>query len=337
VPISIVVPVFDGAGTLAECLAALAAATAPGDELIVVDDGSRDRSADIAADAAAQVVRLPGNRGPAAARNAGARAARGDVLLFVDADVVVAPDAIERVRSTLAARSELAAMFGSYDDRPRAPDLVSQYRNLLHRYVHQQASAEAFSFWSGCGAVRRAAFEEVGGFDERRWRWSIEDIELGYRLRAAGHRILLDKDLACTHLKRWTLASMLRTDLTARAIPWTRLLLESPSAARDLNLTMAQRFSVALVGLALAALGLALRWPALVSVALLAFAAVVILNRDFYAFLADRRGIGFALASIPLHVLYFVCSGLGFAYATIGYRLGQRAPSVTSVPPSARA
>jgi hypothetical protein len=331
VPISIVVPVYDGAATLGECLAALVASTMPGDEIIVVDDGSTDRSADLARDVGVAVVRLPGNRGPAAARNAGARIARGDVLLFVDADVVLAADAVARVRATLAARPELAAMFGSYDDRPRAETVVSQYRNLLHRYVHQQGSPEAFSFWAGCGAVRRAAFAEVGGFDERAWRWSIEDIELGYRLRAAGHRIFLDKELACTHLKRWTLSSMLRTDLTARAIPWTRLILESPRAAHDLNLTLAQRYSVALVGLALATFVLALRWPALLAVGLTAFAAVVVLNRDFYVFLAGRRGVGFALASIPLHGLYFVCSGLGFAYATIGYHLGQRAPDASRV------
>ena len=328
-------PVYDGAATLEECLAALVASTLPGDEIIVVDDGSTDSSADRATAAGVRVVRLPGNRGPAAARNAGARIARGDVLLFVDADVVVAADVVARVRATLAARPEIAAMFGSYDDRPRAQSVVSQYRNLLHRWVHQQGSPEAFTFWAGCGAVRRAAFVEVGGFDERAWRWSIEDIELGYRLRGAGHRILLDKDLACTHLKRWTLVSMLRTDLTARAIPWTRLILESPGAARDLNLTVAQRCSVALVGIALMAAVLALRWPAVLSVGIAALAGVVALNRDFYAFLADRGGAGFALASIPLHVLYFVCSGLGFAYASIGHRLGVRAPSGPGIPSSA--
>lgn len=326
-PIAVVIPVYDGASTLAECLGAVRGALAPGDELVVVDDASNDASAALAEAAGARVLRQPVNRGQAAARNVGVAATTADVLLFVDADVVMAPDAVERIRRTFAARPEIAAVFGSYDDAPRAPGVVSRYRNLLHHWVHQHGAAEAFSFWAGCGAVRRAAFDAVGGFDERAWRRAIEDIDLGYRLRGAGLRILLDHDLHCTHLKHWTLASMLRTDLWLRAVPWTRLMLESPATARDLNLTLVQRLSVALVGAALAATVLAIRWPALVVAAGLALAAVVLLNRDFYLFLARRRGAGFALASIPLHLLYFLCSGLGFAWARAGYAFGLRAPT----------
>ena len=58
--------------------------------------------------------------------------------------------------------------------------MVSQYRNLLHHFVHQHGHAEASTFWAGCGAIRRAAFDAVGGFDAARFpRPSIEDIELG--------------------------------------------------------------------------------------------------------------------------------------------------------------
>ena len=77
---------------------------------------------------------------------------------------------------------------------PRLQGVVSQYRNLLHHFVHQHGNSEASTFWAGCGAIRRSVFEEMGGFDEQRFPTpSIEDIELGYRLRQAGHRILLDK------------------------------------------------------------------------------------------------------------------------------------------------
>jgi GT2 family glycosyltransferase len=322
--LSIIVPVYDGAATLDRCLAALRREMAPGDELLVVDDASTDDSGAIAAAAGAEVVRLSVNRGQAAGRNVGARKAQGEVLFFVDADVVVHPGAVARVRALLAGRPEIAAVFGSYDDAPPAPGIVAAYRNLLHHWVHQRGSAEAFSFWAGCGAVRRDVFDAVGGFDERPWRRAIEDIELGYRLRAAGHRILLDHGLLSTHLKRWTLRSMLWTDVALRAVPWTRLMLETPTAGRDLNLTLAQRASVALVALGIAALVLALRWPWLASVGLSAVAGVVFLNRDFYAFLARRRGLGFALAAVPLHVLYFVCSGVGYAWAAAGHALGRR-------------
>lgn len=315
--LSIVVPVFNGAATLPACLAALTPELDLGDQLLVIDDTSTDASGAIAAAAGAEVVRLPENRGQAAARNVGARMAHGEVLLFVDADVVVHPGAVARVRATFEARPEISALFGSYDDAPPGPGIVAVYRNLLHHYVHQQGRADAFTFWAGCGAVRREAFAAVGGFDEQPRRRAIEDIELGYRLRAAGHRIFLDHGLFSTHLKRWTLVSMLWTDLALRAVPWTRLMRETPAAGRDLNLTFAQRASVALVGGGLAALLAAPWWPALASAGLTALAAVVVLNRNFYGFLARRRGLGFALACIPLHLLYFTCSGLGYAWGSL--------------------
>lgn len=319
--VSIVVPVYQGAPTLPECLRALRAAAAPEDELIVVDDASTDGGATIAAAAGATVVRLSSNHGPARARNVGAAAAHGDVLLFVDADVALAPDAVARVRRALALHPEIAAVFGSYDDRPRAPGLVSQYRNLLHHFVHQHGAADAFSFWAGCGAVRREPFERVGGFDGC-WR-AIEDIELGYRLRAAGFRILLDHDLQGSHLKRWTLRSMLWTDLTQRAAPWARLALEHRAAPRDLNLGTAQRVSLVLVFAALGALAVAPWRPVLAVAALGALVAVVVLNREFYRFLARVRGPAFALASVPLHFLYFICGGLGVAYAGTAFALAR--------------
>jgi GT2 family glycosyltransferase len=320
---TIIVPVYNGATTLPDCLNALRASVPVGDELIVVDDASTDGSAAVAEALGVRVLRLAENGGAATARNAGARAAHGDVLLFVDADVVVAADAVARVRHTLATRPEIAAVFGSYDDHPRAAGLVSQYRNLLHHFVHQRGAPEAFSFWAGCGAVRRAVFEHVGGFDPRPIRRDIEDIELGYRVHAAGYRILLDREIQGTHLKRWTLRSMLWTDLMRRAVPWTRLILASGAAPRDLNLGRAQRWSVALVGSACAAFLLAPWRPALLGLTAVALTVVLVLNRELYAFLGRARGPRFAVACMPLHALYFVCSGLGFLYVWSGVALAR--------------
>ena len=103
----------------------------------------------------ATVITTPGPAGPAKARNVGARAAIGDLLLFVDADVVVEPNTVDVVQSLFAADPKLDAVIGSYDDAPGQTNFVSQYRNLMHHYVHQHASAEATTFWGACGAIRR--------------------------------------------------------------------------------------------------------------------------------------------------------------------------------------
>jgi hypothetical protein len=212
-------------------------------------------------------------------------------------------------------------MFGSYDARPRAQGVVSQYRNLLHHFVHQTGSAEASTFWAGCGAIRRSAFEAVGGFDEA--RRCMEDIELGYRLRRAGYRIRLDKALYGTHLKRWTLRSVIRTDTVCRAVPWARLLLEH-KVPNDLNIKPGQRVSVALVLVASLALLLARFRVELLALAAAALFGVVVLNRDLYTFFYRQRGLRFALASVPLHLLQYLCSGLSYAYVWIEFQLRRR-------------
>src|SRR5215831_12371129 len=113
--VTVIVPVYNGRATLGSCLAALEASRAGPAEVIVVDDASTDGSGSLAAAMGARVIRLEANSGPAAARNRGAAQATGDVLFFVDADVAVAPGAVDRVRSALHGRRDLAALFGSYD------------------------------------------------------------------------------------------------------------------------------------------------------------------------------------------------------------------------------
>ena len=189
-------PVYNDQEGLGQCLTALTTSCPPGAEIIVVDDASTDGSAAVAARPGVRCSGFPTNAGPAAARNYGAQHARGDALLFVDSDVVVAPGTLEQVATLLAGHPDVAAVFGSYDASPAAAGTVSRYKNLLHHFVHQDGAAEASTFWAGCGAIRRSAFAAVGGFDQARFRRpSIEDIELGQRLRRAGHRILLDKTL----------------------------------------------------------------------------------------------------------------------------------------------
>lgn len=316
--ISIIVPVYNDPLNLRECLSALQRTQDGTVEILVVDDASTDETPTVATQAGVSLWRLAKNSGPAAARNYGARHANGDILFFVDADVVIAPDALARIHTVFAAQPDLAAVFGSYDTHPRASTVISQYRNLLHHFVHQNGNPQASTFWAGCGAIRKAVFFAVGGFDTHNFpRASIEDIELGYRLRHAGYRIFLDKTLQGTHLKRWTLRSMMWTDIACRAIPWSRLMMTMPRASTDLNLSFTQRLSVLLTAVALTTLIGALFQPWLLVVALVALLGVGALNIALYAFFFRQRGLFFMCACIPLHLLYFLCSGMGYGYVRI--------------------
>ena len=308
--ISVIVPVYNGERFLQRCLEPL---TASGKEVIVVDDCSTDKSAEISRQLGATVLHMPRQSGPAGARNHGAQIALGEILLFVDADVVLQSDSLERVADDFVKNPDIAAVFGSYDDDPAEENFISQYKNLFHHFVHQQSRIDAQTFWAGCGAVRREVFLAVGGFNSERYpRPSIEDIELGYRMRARGYRILLDKQLQGKHLKKWDLKSLLHADIFCRAVPWSMLILESKGMVNDLNLQTSDRISAILAGLSVAIIPLSILNPQLLIVVLILLAIITLLNHKLYRFLIHRKGLGFAILSFPLHWLYYLYSGVTF-------------------------
>lgn len=310
--ISIIVPAHRADRALERCLEAIGRLCGNHCECIVVDDGSPESRVSAAAAAAGfRTARSEQTRGPAAARNRGALAAEGELLFFVDADVLVPEGAAIEVLAFFDAHPEVAALFGSYDTEPEAPGLVSQYKNLTHHYVHQNGRVDAFTFWAGCGAIRRSAFLAAGGFDERYKRPCIEDIELGYRLTRRRERIVLLKSLMVTHLKRWTFREAVRSDVVHRGVPWVRLLLSSPGAVvSDLNLGWSYRLSVALVWMA-AATAIATVWsPAVALIAFAAVGGVVGVNRHYLRWLVETRGWWFAVRVVPLYLLHHFCNGL---------------------------
>jgi GT2 family glycosyltransferase len=275
--ISAIVPATNRPDTLELCRDALLRCASPPDEVILVCE--------------------PEDANAAAARNVGARRAGSDVLLFVDSDVVVGEDAVARIRAAFDAEPDLVALFGSYDDSPAAPGVASTFRNLLHHHVHQHSPGPATTFWTGLGAVRRDAFEEVGGFDES--VAFMEDIDLGMRLSSRGARIVLDPEVLGTHLKHWSVWSMVRTDFAARGVPWVRLLLRHRHSAGALNLSWRHRLSA--VASILGVTAFACRRP---RIALASGGALVALNRDFYTLLLRRRGPLEAGAGVALHALH---------------------------------
>lgn len=333
--ISVIIPVHNGGDAFEACLRGLADAAPAPTEILIVPDGESDGSWRRAKAYGARILDpTPTPHGPAHARNRGAEAARGDILFFVDADVVIHPNAIERVRAVFQDDPDVDALIGSYDDTPGATSFLSQYRNLLHHYVHQTSDVEASTFWGACGAIKRAVFLEVGGFDEDYARPSIEDIELGYRLKRAGHRIRLCKTLQVKHLKHWSAASILKTDFLSRALPWTELILRDKAFINDLNLRHTSRFSVVAVYLLLAALVASFLWPEFLFLAATSAGALLVLNFPLYRFFYQKRGLLFALGTLPWHWLFYLYSGLAFALGITRHLLGIRRPKQGEAAPA---
>lgn len=320
--LSIIVPTLNAGSYIKECLGMLLSQQDNKMEIIVVDDASDDNTAELAVSMGVKVYPLETHSGPSVARNLGAKKAKGEILFFIDSDVVIHPGGLQRVCDFFGANPDVSAVFGSYDTTPMEEGVVTQYRNLLHHFVHQKGRKEASTFWSGCGAVRRSVFNELCGFNEIDYPMCIEDIEFGYRLRHANHKVVLDRNLLCTHMKRWTFLKTFKTDVFCRAIPWTRLNLIRNVSPNDLNIKHSQKISVVLTALSLVGLLLSYFDPwGLLGVVCLVF-AIVLLNSSLFLFFWRRRGFVFAMACVPLHLFYFFYSGLSFLYVLLAFKLG---------------
>ena len=315
--ISVIMPVYNGAEFIPQSLPPLVEMMHRGEilEVIVVDDGSTDGSKQMAESMGAKVLSSGGRLGPGGARNQAANSALGDILWFVDADVVVHSDAARRLAIGFDVE-QIVAVFGSYDSNPPARNFFSQYKNLVHHYYHNRAKDEAHTFWSGCGAVRRTAFLGCGGFDVERYQYpSIEDIELGHRMIKAGGRIRLLRDLQCTHLKVWRFWNLIHTEIFRRAIPWSRLIVTSGEGIpNDLNVGVAEQARAVLAGTLFLAILVSL--AGYISPIWVLFLGLLVLlaNREITAFFNRRGGFLFALCAIFFHQIYYLYSASAFAW-----------------------
>ncbi len=316
--VSVIIPNHNSAPLLRLCLTALRAAESadmPLHEVIVVDDASTDDGASVAVarEFGAIIYELEKNVGPACARNHGVQHATGEILWFLDADVEVVPEAVNLVVPYFDDHPEASAVIGSYDDDPSDPNAVSQFKNLFHHFVHQNAGGAVSSFWSGCGVVRAEVFREIGGFDEAYWdRPSVEDIHVGYLLGRHGHEIGVLKPLQVKHHKRWTLIGLVKTDVFDRAIPWTAMLLHNRGqGSSELNLGWTYRASVIAVYLAILAVPAGFFAPWIWAAIPFCLAVPVRLNSKLVGFFKSRRGWVFLISAIPLLWLYFFYCGVG--------------------------
>jgi len=316
--IAVVIPAYNAAATLPDCLAALSRSERQPEEVVLFDDGSTDGTARIARSAGLKVLRKGQPRqGPAVGRNVAAAAVDADIIVFIDADVSVHPKALDRLAEPIV-NGEAVASFGSYDDKPKSTRLPALYANLRHHWVHQQGQRQAFTFWSGLGAIRSDTFRAHGGFDPRFGEPSIEDIDLGTRIIEKGGSIWLIKGALGTHQKDWGLLQLWRTDIFCRAIPWARLMVEGRGRADDLNISRKERASAVCAHLVwVATLAMALRpslWPA----PLIALAAYVALNARFFVFLFRSGGTRAGVAGLFLHWCYHAYASATFALVAGG-------------------
>lgn len=208
--VSVVVPVYNGASTIGACLEALLAQTVPADryEVIVVDDGSSDETRQIVGGYQARLI-AQSHQGPAAARNRGVARARGEIVLFTDADCVASRSWISQMLSPFD-DEDVVGVKGAY--RTRQTGLVPRFAQCEYeeRY-HRMARRGQIDFVDTYAAgYRREVFLREGGFDVGYPKASVEDQEFSFRLAERGYRMVFNRQAVVYHQHPRTLAAYLR-------------------------------------------------------------------------------------------------------------------------------
>jgi len=324
--LSVVMPVYNAESTLAECLTRLCNSSFGDFEIVLVDDGSTDHTRAIAANFPVRIVRSAGRVGPAAARNVGAGAADGDVLFFLDSDVMVRPDTVSRVAAAFE-RTDVEGVIGVQAADMRHRDLPSQYKNLWMRWTYLQKTGDVPLFYTTAAAIRREAFLRAGGFDQSYATPNVEDTAFGQKLAQLGIRVRVAPDVEVEHVKRYSIAGLLRTDFM-RAVSMTRLKLRERRDFASNNTSIPSTYMasvpLAMVAALLLVAGAVLGMAPLTVAGCLALGGTVVLNHGFVGAIRESEGWGRALASIPLLWLELLVVGAGTGIGMISYVVGRR-------------
>lgn len=294
--ISIIIPVYNGEKTIAACLEAIFRSSYKDYEIIVVDDGSEDRSAEIV-EGFNEGVRLIRQQtsGPASARNKGAELAKGEILFFIDSDVLIREDTLKVISDTFRKDPEIAAIVGVYAKDSISKGFFPQYDSLRKHYEWTNTMCNYTTiFTTARGAIKKGIFNEIGGFDEGYKGALVEDFKFGYRL-SDKYKILLDKELQGSHYSPSFVKGI--ETFYQRSFLWARLFIKRKKFDNVKTTKLAALNSlIAFSGTIQMLISIVL--PSLTLPGLLCLGIHLLINLRFYHFVLMERGYVFMLQSI---------------------------------------
>lgn len=210
--ISVVIPAFNAAKTLGKCLDAFSSSTKKPKEIIVVNDNSNDNTLEIANRYVTTILNNNGENGANICRNIGANAATGDIVLFIDSDVQIHPDTIEKIHLEFS-NSSATAVVGCYSAFPEQKGIMTRYKNLWIRFSYLQSQKKIDWIFGAVSAIKTDVFKSMGGFNTNlQAKNGVDDLEFGKRLIAGGYKIILNKEVEVDHLKEFTFKSFVKNE-----------------------------------------------------------------------------------------------------------------------------
>ncbi|GAT79517.1 glycosyl transferase [Streptomyces sp. F-3] len=318
--VSVVIPNYNYGNSIGLCIDAALQQTYSPLEVIVVDDHSTDDSLNIARRRDVTVLQTPRNSGVAVARNTGAAAARGEILFFVDSDVALRPDAVEKAVDELLAHPEYGAVCGIYEDEPLIRDSIVEECRVLQAYCWRMDSLGTVSFlFSSLTAIPRKVFQEVGPFNPRLRQ--TEEVDYGERM-SARYQIRVTPHVLGRHDDDDKLLPLLRK-LYRRARLRIPLFVQRRRFAKGFETASRSLAALAAFG-AVAALPLALLHPAWLAVPAVLAGASFTGDLAMYRYVLKRRGWRFLTVFSAVAFATNVAISAGIAAGVVQWLLSPR-------------
>jgi len=316
--ISIIIPAHNSSRTIKLCLDAAKNQTIPPHEIIVVDDASSDNTLELIKGHNTILLRNSLNKGPAYARNEGARKATGDMLFFIDSDTVIPADAIAKIIGQFNDKPEISCVCGIYSKKPLIDKgFISCYRALQSHFWKKTGCGFTTRFTVSCGAIKKAHFDDIGGFNEKYKKADIEDYEAGHKLIDKGYKIYQTDEIQIMHDDIHLFTDLIST-LFRRSFLYPALLLKRKKMDTGyLNKRRMLACSTALLSLiflSIAFINSAFFWFWLLFVIL-----TMLLDAGLYGIFKKEKGAMFALKCIPLHYFMLNIMAIGFIAGVVGF------------------
>ena len=328
--ISVIIPNYNGAATLAPCLKAATSVSNEAVEVIVVDDDSDDNSVEIIKRFPCTLIPLAQHTGASYARNIGAKHSRGEILFFTDADCLLREDTLLRVQRSLSAAGPDVVLGGTYTIQPFDDGFFSRFQSIFIHYSETKHPLQPDYIATHAMAIKAVTFHDSGGFAENMGP-ILEDVEYSHRLRRSGITLKMDPALQVQHIFNFTLTKSL-CNAARKTRYWAVYSLknrdffaDSGTASLELKLNVITYF-ICIVMLASAFVPGMATWNLLIGVALLMGVNVIFNRRLIKAFYAANGPLFSLSAALYYLGVYPLAVGVGaIAGVTDFLRLGRSA------------
>jgi len=325
--ISVIIPSYNSASTIKDCLDGIFSNKFKNFEVIVVSDKSTDDSTDIAKKYNCRIIELEENKGPAFARNTGANSASGDILLFLDSDCIIKNDALMNIDEIF--KNEKANVIqGVYSHKPNYKSINTQYQQSFYCYYTWQENLDyTDSLTSMYFALKKETFIECGGFNINIKYATAEDEEFGYALINKGYKISISRKLSVEHKVNYTLLKFIKRNFKAY-IDTVRMHLRNKSyttKAKQKNYSNTL-IGIPIIGLIMLTLLLIVFYPSNIYFYIFFTLNIIFLwlHFRFINFVKKTKGALKAFRIIPICYLDTFLMLLGTLYGSIIYFLGKK-------------